>query len=334
MTPNDYLPQSLQHTSAFEVLGHFCGIPAVGSPERLNEAAFVCIDTEWWQKEPKPTTELGIAELMRKGLTPTIHAENILSSIQVAHARIIQNARLTNRFPGAGDPENFLFGKTKFVAMEEVKQVLINTFARPREYGDGSDLQPIILVGHAVENEFEHVQRAFGIDLLSYGTIVKVIDTQLIAQELGIKAPRGPLIGLKDLLAHSNMVIPNLHTAGNEAAATFMAAVLLTLKPWMYPDISGPLSAVVQGRSMSDVVTGVMGMGKSLSPLPWGELVYCIRCDHKSHIAKYCHTALICQICSNSGVKKLFGSRNTYKTTRCLYQFLPMPLRDYDFGGQ
>ena len=68
MTSNDHLQQSLQNTSAFEVLGHFCGIPAVGSPQRLNEAAVVCIDAEWWQKEPKPTTELGIAELMQKGL--------------------------------------------------------------------------------------------------------------------------------------------------------------------------------------------------------------------------------------------------------------------------
>ncbi|KAH6865547.1 hypothetical protein BKA58DRAFT_422871 [Alternaria rosae] len=317
LTPNEYLLQFLQQTSAFEVLGSFCGIPAVGSPQRLNETAVVCIDAEWWQKEPKPTTELGIAELMQKGLTPTIHAENILSSIQVPHARIIQNAHLTNRFPGAGDPGNFLFGKTKFVTMEEVKQVLINAFVRPRECGDGSDLQPIILVGHAVENEFEHMQRAFGVDLLSYGTIVKFIDTQLMAPEL----------------AHFNMVIPNLHTAGNDAAATLMAAVLLTLKPWMYPDVSGPLPAVVQGRSMSDVVTGVMEMGRSLSPPPWGELVYCIRCDHKSHSAKHCHTALSCQICSNSGVKRLFGARNTHKTT-CLYQFLPVPPRDYGLGGQ
>jgi len=334
MTPNDHLQQSLQNTSAFEVLGHFCGIPAVGSPQRLNEAAVVCIDAEWWQKEPKPTTELGIAELMQKGLTPTIHAENILSSIQVAHARIIENAHLINRFPGAGDPENFLFGKTKFVTMEEVKQVLINTFVRPREYGDGSDLQPIILVGHAVENEFEHMQRAFGVDLLSYGTIVKVIDTQVMAQELGIKAPRGPFIGLKDLLAHFNMVVPNLHTAGNDAAATLMAAVLLTLKPWMYPDVPGSPPAIVQGRSMSEVVAGVMEMGQSLSPPPWGELVYCVRCDHKSHLAKSCYTALTCQICSNSGVKRLFGARNTHKTTRCMYQYLPIPLRDYGFGGQ
>jgi hypothetical protein len=104
-------------------------------------------------KEPKPTTEFRIAELMEMGLTPTIHAENILSSIQVAHACTIPFAHLKNMFPGAGDPESFYFGTTKFVTLEEAKQVLINTYARPRESGNGTDLQPIILVDHAVENE-------------------------------------------------------------------------------------------------------------------------------------------------------------------------------------
>jgi hypothetical protein len=66
---------------AFEILGHFPGIPFVNYPHRLKEAAAVCLNGEWWMKEPKPTTELGIAELMEMDLTPTIHAKNILSSI-------------------------------------------------------------------------------------------------------------------------------------------------------------------------------------------------------------------------------------------------------------
>jgi hypothetical protein len=329
-SPNNYLELSLRDKSAFEVLGHFCGIPAVGSPQRLNEAVVVCIDAEWWMKEPKPVTELGIAELMETGLTPTAHAENILCGMQVAHARVMQYAHLINHFVGAGDPEKFHFGKTKFVTMEEVTQVLVNTFVRPREFGGGGlDLQPIILVGHAVENEFENLERAFGVDLRSYGTIVKVIDTQIMAQDLGIKAPRGPFIGLKDLLAHFNMVVPNLHTAGNDAAATLVAAVLLTLKQRIYPDATGPPPAIVQGRSMSDVVTSVMEFGMSALAPPWGRQVYCTRCDHDGHFPQYCSAFLTCFICKSSGVRRLFRAKHTHKTTRCLYQFLPMPPRDF-----
>jgi hypothetical protein len=93
-------------------------------------AAVVCLDAEWWMKDPKPTTELGTSELMAKNLFPTAHAGNLITSIQTAHARIIPNAHL-NVFPGTGNPECFNFGITKFVTMTEAKQVLIDTFVRP-----------------------------------------------------------------------------------------------------------------------------------------------------------------------------------------------------------
>jgi hypothetical protein len=108
-----------------------------------------------------------------------------------------------------------------------------------------------------------------------------------------------------------------------------MAAVLLTLKNHICPSTSGPLPAVVQGRSMSGVVIRVSEIGKSL-PLPsWGRLVYCTRCDHEGHVHWYCSAYLTCQICSNSGVRKNFATKHTHKTIRCLYQFLDMPPRDY-----
>ena len=53
--------------------------------------------------------------------------------------------------------ENFHLSNTKFVTLEEAKQVLINSFVRPREFGDKTDLQPMILVGHAIENEFDYI---------------------------------------------------------------------------------------------------------------------------------------------------------------------------------
>jgi hypothetical protein len=132
-------------------------------------------------KDPKPTTELGISELMIKGGPAPVHAGNIITSIQTAHARIVPNAHLLIIFAHAGNPEFFNFGTTKFVTLEETRQVLTYTFVRPSS-GDLSNLQPIILIGHAVEYEFEHLQCAFGVNLRSYGTIVNVIDTQDMAR--------------------------------------------------------------------------------------------------------------------------------------------------------
>jgi hypothetical protein len=280
---NGFLASMLAHKSSAEILRNFLGFPILDASGRLNMAAVVCLDAEWWMKDPKPTTELGISELMAKNLFPTAHAGNIITSIQTAHARIIPNAHLLDVFPGAGNPEYFNFGTTKFVTMEEAKQVLINTFVRPSP-GDLSNLQPIILIGRAVENEFQHLQRAFSVDLRSYGTILKVIDTQVIAQEAGIMGPNGPYISLSDLFAHFNIYISNLHSAGHDAAGTLIAAILIALKDKLYPGVGTrkpPLT--VNGQKCQHVVNALQHPDfKSYAPA-WGKEVYCSRCDRDGH---------------------------------------------------
>lgn len=119
---DSYLAQELNLVSDKNVLRHFYGFPIFGACSVLHEAAIVCLNASWWQKEPFPTTEFGIAELMVKGLTPTIHAENILNGMRVAHARIIPNAHLQNYYSDSGDPEQFNFGVTKFVTMQEARR--------------------------------------------------------------------------------------------------------------------------------------------------------------------------------------------------------------------
>lgn len=135
---NACLATLLKNFDDASILPNFLGFPLFGATAALNEAAIVCLDIEWWQHEPKPTTELGIAELMTKGQAPNTLAENILLSIQVAHARIMLYAHLKNTFKGAGDPEVFDFGTTKFVTEEEAKKILISTFVGPSISGDGS----------------------------------------------------------------------------------------------------------------------------------------------------------------------------------------------------
>jgi hypothetical protein len=309
-----------------DIVRHFVGYPMTGAPTILNEAAVMCLDAEWWSREPKPRTEIGVSELVLKGVVPDAHAENILISIQSAHARVMQHAHLRNTFHSAEDPENFHFGTTKFVTMEEAKQVLINTFVRPNATGA---LQPVVLIGHAVENEFEHLQQAFGIDLRSYGTIVKVIDTQQMASEAGIIGPKGPYIGLRDLLAYFNIHIDNLHTAGNDAASTLMAAVLLALKDSIYPPGKGKPPKIVHDRNIQDVVERVMKIGKDTPAPTWGLELFCTRCDRDNHTRAKCVAKVCCSICRDSGVNRLFGSHKTHLTLKCLYQYQQLPAPDY-----
>ncbi|KAH9879562.1 hypothetical protein IAQ61_001380 [Plenodomus lingam] len=322
---NSFLAGFLLARSDVTILRHFLGFPIVGAPALLNEAAVVCIDTEWWQKEPNPTTEIGVAELITEDLTLIPHAENILTGMHVAHARIKSTAHLLNSFVGAGDPEKFHFGTTRFVSMTEAQSIVENTFARPRQSSDDAQLQPIILIGHAVDNEFEVLERTFGVDLRSFGTIIKVIDTQEMARNAGIKGPNGPNIGLRDLLAYFNVKVPNLHTAGNDAAGTMIAAVLLGLQSIMYPLKDGPPSANLFGREIQDVVDDVMTLAKSRPAPTWGQPLFCTRCDRDNHSRHSCYAKVACIICQHSRVVRLYNAARTHTTDRCLYQYLDLP---------
>ncbi|KAE8827258.1 hypothetical protein PTNB73_09012 [Pyrenophora teres f. teres] len=325
---NDVLKEFLQDKSAREILSNFFVEPNSEDPSgRLNDAAIIAIDTEWWQKHPNPMTELGISELQNKFILPNIYANNILTGVQTVHARLKPYAHLHNDFPGAGDPEKFELGTTKFVTEEEARQVLVDTFVRPHEL-DPTNLQPIILVGHAVENEFEHILEAFGVDLLSYGTIVKVIDTQVMAEEAGIRGPRGPLISLKNLLSHFNLTVPNLHSAGNDAAATLMAAVLITLKENLYPGVgTNKPPAVVDNINIQWIVSALLTENKTPAPL-WGVELFCTRCERENHLRANCFAKLQCEICKCSGVKRLYNASRTHAAGRCMFKYWALPPRD------
>ncbi|KAH9876538.1 hypothetical protein J1614_003669 [Plenodomus biglobosus] len=326
---NSFLAGYLLGQSDVTVLRHFLGFPIPGAPAFLGEATVVSIDTEWWQKEPKPTTEIGVAELLTEDYMLAPHAENILSRIHAAHARIIPNAHLLNTFVGAGDPEMFHFGKTRFVSMIEAQAIVQQTFMRMHQERGDKQLQPIILIGHAVDNEFELIERTLGVDLRSFGTIVKVIDTQEMARKAGIKGPNGPNIGLRDLLAYFNVTVPNLHTAGNDAAGTMIAAVLLALQTILYPSENGPPAAYQCGRHIQDVVDNLMTLAKSRAPPPWGQALYCTRCNRNNHTRSSCYAKVHCLICHNSRVARLYRAAWTHKTDRCLYQYLDKPTPDY-----
>jgi hypothetical protein len=265
---------------------------------------------------------------MAKGLILSVHAENILTGVRVAHARINPHAHLLNSFDGAGDPENSHFGTTKFITAEETKKIIIGTCVRPRHGGDGS-LQPIILIGHAVENQFDHTQRAFGVGLRSYGTVVRVVDTQVMAKNAGIRGPNGPSIGLRDLLTYLNIDMSNLHTAGNDAGGTLIAAVLLALVSGFYLVSNRKPPTIVLGRNIQDVVDSVMAIEKMVPPPTWGRVLYCTRCNRDNHARKMCLAKVSCTIRRDSGVVRLYNAHKTHRTSNCTDQYQALPSPDH-----
>jgi hypothetical protein len=235
------------------------------------------------------------------------------------------HAHLLNNVPGAINPEVFHFGTTKFVTVGESKQVIINTFVRHRVGGDGS-LQSIVLIGHATENELDRIQRALGVDLRSYGTVIRIINTQAMAKKASIVGPNDPNIGLRDLLQYFNIQVDNLHPTSNDSAGTLIVAVLLDLKDGLYP-FGGP-TAVVQGRHIRNVVNNVMSIGESFTPPLWSRQLFCTRCSRENHIRTSCHARVRYSVCYESNVGCLLSASTTHMTANCLYNFLPKPAPD------
>ena len=325
------LASFLATQSHTDILRHFMGFPIPNAPAGLETALLIGLDAEWWEKEPKPLTELGVAQLQPSAAIPygTVgaHAENIFKGLSVMHARVKEYAHLRNRFRGAGDPEIFHFGTSTFIDVSAVGSMLTDIFLPSPSLDHIDNIKPVIFIGHAVDSDFEKIQEACGVDLLACGSIVKVIDTQVLAKENNIFPPKGANISLKHLLQHFHISPQNLHMAGNDIAYTMIAAVLTALNPNLYPaqpplgdERMGFPKAVVNGRNVKDVMLEVMQFTKLVgAPLMnWGQLVFCTRCDRDNHFAAQCRAFVSCEDCAASDdARKRFNAR-THKTEKCV----------------
>jgi hypothetical protein len=307
-----------------KVLKHILGYRIADAPLSLNDALVICLNLEWWEKEPHLTTELGIGELAPMGPLPGVHAQNHLQQIRVAHARIMEHAHLVNHFPGAGDPEKFHFGTSKFVTMHEAHGILKNTFLRPSIITN--DFRPIILLVHGAENKINHVKEKMNIDIFKLGTVVKVVDTQKLAKEANIGDHKN--IKLQKLVNYFHLQPDNLHTAGNAAGYTMIMAILTALKNELYPYMATSPHPFpprfVQGVDIRMVINHVMVISKSVAP-PWGKALYCTRCGLLNHLRAQCKAKVTCSICKYSRSKKLEKGHMTHATSKCLYHYWAMP---------
>ena len=316
-TPAHYLA----YCSQLELFRHFLGFPIPGSPSSLlQDVVVVGLDTEWWEKPPHPITELGFSVLRTRGLKalgPGPDATNILSKIEVYHARIRPYAHLMNHSYHHGDPENFLFGTTKFVTAIEARNLLLQMFRWPVS-ANSNELLPVVLLGHDIGNDMNMIQQHFGIDLSRY--IAKSIDTQVLALEAWIPSPYGGWkIGLKALLKYFGIEGENLHTAGNDIAFTAIVSVLLALKKELYGSESNPLAIPGNGKSVQDVVRNLQVVGRAKLAPSWGERVFCTRCDSTEHLRAECRRVVSCSACFYSEDGERIKRAYSHALLKCQY---------------
>tara|TARA_R110002003_G_scaffold62_16_gene5693 strand:+ start:43541 stop:44650 length:1110 start_codon:yes stop_codon:yes gene_type:complete len=291
--------QGLTQTAILQHWLHRHEIPFVFSAAKaaLRNALIVGLDVEWYEHDATCITEVGVSILDPRFITDRASAWNVLKSSINYHARIKSTAHMVNSDFCAGYPEEFQFGKTTFVDMEEAKNMLRHSFIRFDVRGRP---RPIIFVGHAVENDVKMIKQRFGLDIFSLGVVVATIDTQVLAAENGLVS--GPKkLKLSQLLAKFRITEPYLHNGGNDIFCTMIAALLIALP---YPP-----------EFNSAAYDSLKKHLQAHSKIIYGTEIFCTTCDSTRHTAEYCRAIVRCDHCASTPQRREMA--NTHKTEKC-----------------
>ncbi|TKA59209.1 hypothetical protein B0A49_12609, partial [Cryomyces minteri] len=234
--------------SAFQlvVLGHFrlpihSWVGPVVGPSASAPPIFVAIDLEAYEFAQHKITEIGISTL------DVGHLANIpagadgsawLSKIRTRHLLVEEYAKLVNRRYVKGCPDKFDFGISEWISLSSVARTLSDAFRVPSDAD--SSLHPetsrkyrdVILVGHGVSNDTNYL-KSIAFSPYACGTVVATLDTQHLV------STKQNSCGLKRLLHALGIEPEHLHNAGNDAAYTMQAMLLVAIRDWQKPGCFG-----------------------------------------------------------------------------------------------
>ncbi|KAJ4349529.1 uncharacterized protein N0V89_008145 [Didymosphaeria variabile] len=244
--------------------------------------------------------------------SPGPWGENILKNVYYYFARIQKNAHLKNKNFSAGNPESNRFGTPRFLNDREMVECLTSIFEWTiNPSANDGRVCPVVLLGHAVDNDVEKIQKLLHFDPR---TVVKQIDTQVIARDVGHWNHRVNQIGLQRLVGDMGFAFRDAHTASNDAAYTTIAAVQLILNP-SHKSISQPctLQKVVDAaelRSQREYWTH-------------GSDKYCFRCGSRKHFVETggkngarCSQDVFCEFCYENRYEA--GAHHGHRTEACV----------------
>ncbi|KAI4725601.1 hypothetical protein E4T49_06640 [Aureobasidium sp. EXF-10728] len=196
---------------------------------KAAEPVFVCVDLEAFEFAQEKITEVGVSVLDSRhviGTDPGPDGMEWLSKINTRHIIIQEHKRLVNKRFLHGCPDKFNFGQSEFVSLKHVHKTLTQMFENPspasiRPSDQGS--RNLILVGHGLSNDTAYLNK-LGFAPHAKGNIIQDVDTQKF---VGTKKQT---VGLSKLLTGLGVEPENLHNAGNDAAYTMQALLLMTVQ--------------------------------------------------------------------------------------------------------
>ncbi|KAH0354110.1 hypothetical protein KCU81_g1340, partial [Aureobasidium melanogenum] len=199
--------------------------------QRLKAAdpVFVCVDLEAYEFAQDKITEVGVSVLDSRhvlGTDPGPDGKGWLPKINTRHILIKEHKHLVNKRFVHGCPDKFNFGDSEVVPLKHIHKTLTQSFDNPspnsiRASDRGS--RSLIFVGHGLSNDTSYLNK-LKFDPNAKGNIIQMVDTQKF---VGTKKQQ---VGLSKLLAGLGVEPENLHNAGNDAAYTMQALLLMTVQ--------------------------------------------------------------------------------------------------------
>jgi len=328
----DQLSKALLTKNSQEVLSHCLGLsPLSNVPSLADNTILICFDTESWTSNHSAITEIGVSTFdsrdMRALATPGLHGEHLLQQMYFYHARIQEHAHLLNIKFCVGNPDANRFGQTRFLKKEQARGMLKEMFAWPID-AEKPELGfcPVVVMGHALHGDMDLLRSALGFDADALGTVVSVIDTQVLARECGFTLRKQ--IGLRDLVGLCGFQYRDAHTASNDAAMTLIAAVQMVLPAALKPDDGGLQHVLDRVETASQ-----------MQAWSWGDDLYCLRCGNYGHTkddhgGRKCRAKVKCMHCAASIKEKRRRAAGTHRTEVCITFVLHGPeLQDpYESG--
>jgi hypothetical protein len=198
----------------------------------IKDAVLVAVDCEAWIRNPRLTTEIGLASLDTRDLESLPFGadplgSNWFSKIRGHHIRVAENMTLSNSDYVDENPIGFSFGSTEIVESKHVKNAVTKELMIKDERHEHR-FRKIVLVGHNLQADLGYLQN-INIIPETTGNIIDHIDTQRMWHALmkGQGNSRNP--GLSNLLLWSKVKHHGMHNAGNDAMYTLQLALRLAI---------------------------------------------------------------------------------------------------------
>lgn len=230
-------PHLARAKSELKLLQQILGLlPDAELAANLQDAVFVCIDCEAFEADHEKVTEIGVAVLDTRTIRDLDPGDNVaawVSKMEYAHYRPIEHAEFVNRRFVKGCEESFGFGVTTWINLSDAREVLDRVFGdsahlqRATDFDSRSILQEkrnVIFVAHGLNNDKTYLSQ-LGFPLTDVPNITHMMDTQVLAG-----ATKKAQVALQRLLVSLGLDPVNLHNAGNDAAYTLQAMVLMAVK--------------------------------------------------------------------------------------------------------